>query len=257
MRIALGVEYFGANYCGWQRQEKVASVQAVLERALSTVANQSIEVFCAGRTDSGVHATGQVVHFDTAADRPLKAWTFGVNANLPEDIAVVWAKTVVDDFHARFSAIARRYRYIILNRPQRGAILSRGMTHFHFPLNHVLMHQAAQALLGEQDFTSFRSAQCQSHTPWRNVHFVNVFRQDEFVIIDIQANAFLHHMVRNIVGSLLEIGMGNQNVDWIKHLLSLKDRTQAAPTAKAEGLYLVHAIYPETFALKNIARMPF
>lgn len=256
MKIALGVEYLGEKYYGWQRQEKVRSVQEELEKALSFVANEPIEVFCAGRTDSGVHATGQVVHFETQANRPEKAWTFGTNANLPDDIAVRWAKIVDEDFHARFSATARRYRYIILNQKQRGAILSAGVTHYHLPLDHHKMHESAQALLGERDFTSFRAAQCQSKTPWRNVHHVKVTRHGDYIVVDIQANAFLHHMVRNIVGSLLEIGAGNKPVDWMKTLLELKDRSQAAPTAKANGLYLVKAFYPEHFQLPEMPLGP-
>ncbi|PJG86461.1 tRNA pseudouridine(38-40) synthase TruA [Conservatibacter flavescens] len=249
MKIALGIEYDGKNYFGWQRQERVVSVQAELERALSFVANENIQVFCAGRTDSGVHGTGQVVHFETQAIRPEKAWSFGTNANLPSDIAVVWAKEVPDEFHARFSATARRYRYIIYNHKLRSAILPFGITHYHLPLDHESMHQAGQYLLGEHDFSTFRAAQCQSNTPWRNVHHLNVSRQGNYVIIDIQANAFVHHMVRNIVGSLIEVGTGNRPVVWIPEILEKKDRTLAAPTAKAEGLYLVDVIYPDKFAL--------
>ncbi|PJG84082.1 tRNA pseudouridine(38-40) synthase TruA [Caviibacterium pharyngocola] len=251
MKIALGIEYNGKNYFGWQRQERVRSVQAELEKAISCVANEECQIFCAGRTDSGVHATGQVIHFETNAVRPEKAWSFGVNANLPDDIAVTWVKEVDADFHARFSATARRYRYILYTNKLRSAILSEGITHYHLDLDHELMHQAGQALLGENDFSSFRAAQCQSHTPWRNVHHLNVSRQGNYIIVDIQANAFVHHMVRNIVGSLLEVGNGNQPVDWIAWLLAKKDRTLAAPTAKPEGLYLVDVIYPERFALPS------
>lgn len=256
MKIALGVEYQGQNYYGWQRQEKVKSVQEHLEKALSFVANERIEVFCAGRTDSGVHATGQVVHFETNANRPEKAWVFGGNANLPDDIAIRWGKIVDDDFHARFSATARRYRYVIYNRQQRSAILPFGVTHIHQPLDHQKMHQAGQALLGENDFTSFRAAQCQSNTPFRNVHHLNVYRLGDYVIVDIQANAFLHHMVRNIVGSLVEVGLGNQSVSWLGELLALKNRQFAAPTAKAHGLYLVKAFYPEHFQLPEMPMGP-
>lgn len=259
MKIALGIEYNGKNYFGWQRQEKVTSVQACLEKALSFVANESIEVFCAGRTDSGVHATGQVVHFETNAIRPEKAWTFGVNANLPDDIAVRWVKIMdgeKEEFHARFSATARRYRYIICNQKQRSAILPSGITHYAFPLDHVKMELAGQALLGEQDFTSFRASQCQSRTPWRNVHHLKVSRMGDYIIVDIQANAFLHHMVRNIVGSLLEIGAGNKPITWIAELLAQKDRSLAAPTAKAAGLYLVDVHYPDIFELPKIPLGP-
>lgn len=249
MKIALGIAYNGKHYFGWQRQEKVASVQAELEKAIAFVANEECAVFCAGRTDSGVHASGQVIHFETGAERPEKAWCFGVNANLPDDIAVTWAKRVDDDFHARFSATARRYRYLIYNHKLRSAILPDGITHYPAPLDHRLMHEAGQALLGEHDFSAFRAAQCQSHTPWRNVHHLHVVRRAEYIVIDIQANAFVHHMVRNIVGSLLEIGCQNRPVSWMAELLAEKDRTLAAPTAKAAGLYLVNVRYPERFAL--------
>lgn len=249
MKIALGIEYDGSHYFGWQRQESVESVQQKLEEALSIVANSPVEVFCAGRTDSGVHGTGQVVHFETEAKRPLQAWCFGANAHLPDDIAVKWAVEVPEDFHARFSATARRYRYIIFNRKLRSAILPKGVSHYHVDLDHEKMHEAGQYLLGENDFSSFRAAKCQSHTPWRNIHHLNVSRLGTYIIVDIQANAFVHHMVRNIVGSLIEVGQGNQPPEWIKWLLEQKDRTLAAPTAKAEGLYLVDVHYPEHFGL--------
>ena len=224
MKIALGIEYNGKQYCGWQRQEKVRSVQEELEKALSFVANEKIEVFCAGRTDSGVHGT------------------------------VSWAKVVNDEFHARFSATARRYRYILYCNKLRSANLPEGITHCHLDLDEKKMHQAGQFLLGENDFSSFRAAQCQSNTPWRNVHHLNVVRKGQYIIVDIQANAFVHHMVRNIVGSLIEVGAGNQPVEWMKWLLEQKDRKLAAPTAKPEGLYLVNVIYPEKFAIpqKNL-----
>lgn len=248
-KFALGIEYAGQCYFGWQRQQNVNSVQQCLEQALSFVANENIQVFCAGRTDSGVHATGQVVHFETDSQRPEKAWCFGTNANLPDDIAVTWCKQVEQDFHARFSATARRYRYIIYNHRLRPAILAYGVSHYHQPLSHQLMHQAGQFLLGENDFSTFRAAQCQSKTPWRNVHHLTVSRQGNYIIVDIQANAFVHHMVRNIVGSLLEVGYGHRPVEWIAEILAKKDRTLAAATAKAEGLYLVDVQYPERFAL--------
>ncbi|MCP3865597.1 MAG: tRNA pseudouridine(38-40) synthase TruA [Aestuariibacter sp.] len=248
-RIALGIEYDGAQHYGWQRQREVPSVQEHLEKALSTVANTPIEVQCAGRTDAGVHATGQVVHFDCDAVRPLKAWTMGVNANLPSSVAVKWCVHVSDDFNARFSATGRRYRYVIYNHKMRPAILEQGITHIHRPLNEQLMHEAAQALLGEQDFSAFRAALCQSKTPFRNVTNVTVSRHGAFVVVDISANAFLHHMVRNIVGSLVEIGSGHQPVDWIATLLAGRDRTLSAATAKPNGLYLVKVDYPDEFGL--------
>lgn len=250
-RLALGIEYQGSEYHGWQRQREVSSVQACLEQALSRVANHPVVVFCAGRTDAGVHATGQVVHFETRSERTEGAWTLGVNAHLPVDISVRWAKPVSSDFHARFSATARSYRYIICNQRLRPAILGSGMTHYHYPLQAELMHFAAQSLLGEQDFTSFRAMQCQSHSPWRKVYHISVWRQANYVMVDIKANAFLHHMVRNIVGSLLEVGTGNRPGDWIAELLAAKDRSLGASTAPAKGLYLVAVDYPAQFSIPN------
>lgn len=255
-RIALGIEYDGSQFYGWQRQREVVCVQQVLEQALSKVANHRVEVTCAGRTDAGVHATGQVVHFDCQHERAMPAWTMGVNSNLPSSVAVRWAQVVPDDFNARFSATGRRYRYIIANQARRPAILGRGLSHYHQPLDAELMHQAAQALLGEHDFSAFRAAQCQSHSPNRCVTRINVYRQTDFVVVDIAANAFLHHMVRNIVGSLLEVGKGVQPGSWIAALLAGRDRTRAAATAKAEGLYLVQVDYPEHFNLPVLAPGP-
>jgi tRNA pseudouridine38-40 synthase len=252
MKIALGVEYNGAAYFGWQRQKEVNSVQQELEQALSVVANCPVEVLCAGRTDAGVHGTGQVVHFETNAERKMVAWTMGANANLPSDIAVRWAKEVTDDFHARFSATARRYRYIIYNHHLRPGILSAGVSHYHVELDEQKMHQAGQYLLGENDFTSFRAAHCQSRSPWRNVSYLNVTRHGQYIVVDIKANAFVHHMVRNIVGSLMVVGRGEQPVEWIDWLLKSKNRTLAGATAKAEGLYLVSVDYPETFSLPKL-----
>ena len=213
------------------------------------MANEPISVFCAGRTDAGVHATGQVIHFNTDAIRPDKAWVMGVNALLPDSVAVTWVTQVAEDFHARFSATARRYRYIISNQPTRPAILSVGLSHYRQPLDEQRMHQAAQAILGENDFSSFRAAQCQSNSPNRFVHFVNVTRANQFVVIDIKANAFVHHMVRNIAGSLITIGRGDKPVEWMAELLDAKDRTLAAETAKPNGLYLVEVSYPEQYSL--------
>ncbi|MCA1176032.1 tRNA pseudouridine(38-40) synthase TruA [Pantoea rwandensis] len=255
-KLALGIEYDGSRYYGWQRQNEVRSVQEKLEKALSKVANHPVVVFCAGRTDAGVHGTGQVVHFETTSQRADSAWTLGVNANLPDDIAVRWVKAVPDEFHARFSATARRYRYVIFNQRLRPAILGNGITHFYHPLDVEKMQRAGQCLIGENDFTSFRAVQCQSRTPWRNVMHFNVTRYGSYVIVDIKANAFVHHMVRNIVGSLMEIGCGNQPESWMADLLAAKDRTLAAATAKAEGLYLVAVDYPSHFALPQPALGP-
>ena len=253
MRIALGIEYDGAAYYGWQRQKDVISVQEELEKALSVVANHPVTVNCAGRTDSGVHGTGQVVHFETEAQRKDVAWSLGVNANLPDDIAIRWVKHVDSSFHARFSATARRYRYIIFNSAFRPGILRTGLSHYHTPLDEVLMQQAGQYLVGEHDFTSFRALHCQANSPIRSIEYLNVSRHNEYIVIDIKANAFLHHMVRNIAGSLIEVGKGVKPVDWLQTLLTYKDRSKAAATAKPGGLYLVEVDYPQQF---NIPRPP-
>ncbi|MDX1676876.1 tRNA pseudouridine(38-40) synthase TruA [Arsukibacterium sp.] len=256
MRVALGIEYDGTGFFGWQRQREVNSVQQELETALTKVANSPVEVFCAGRTDAGVHATGQVIHFDTEAVRDEKAWIMGTNSQLPDQIAVRWAKPVAEDFHARFSATARRYRYIICNKKYRPAILRSGLSHYHQPLDIGLMQQAAPVLLGEHDFSAFRAVQCQSKTPFRNVHHLQLSRVGDYLILDIKANAFLHHMVRNITGSLLEIGMGRKPVYWLGELLQSRNRTLAAATAKPGGLYLVDVDYPEQFAIPKAAPGP-
>lgn len=256
MRIALGIEYDGTHYYGWQRQREVKSVQEELEKALSVIANHPVEVQCAGRTDAGVHGTGQVVHFDTTASRKMVAWTMGANANLPKDIAVRWAKEVPDEFHARFTATARRYRYVIYNHMYRPGILSSGVSHYHGELDAERMHRAGQFLLGENDFTSFRAAHCQSRSPWRNIMHLNVTRHERYVVIDIKANAFVHHMVRNITGSLIAVGRGEQEPEWIEWLLAAKDRSLAGATAKAEGLYLVDVDYPSEFELPEAPMGP-
>lgn len=256
MRIALGIEYDGTRYFGWQRQREVISVQGELEKALSHIAAHPVEIQCAGRTDAGVHGTGQVVHFDTTANRSMAAWSLGVNAKLPKDIAVRWAHPVPDAFHARFSATARRYRYVIYNHPLRPAILHSGISHYHQALDAEKMHLAGQALLGENDFSSFRAVHCQSRSPWRNVMHLDVSRHGHYVVIDIKANAFVHHMVRNIVGSLIRVGQGDEPIEWIDWLLAQKDRTLAGATAKAEGLYLVSVDYPEAFGLPSVPMGP-
>lgn len=255
-RIALTVEYNGANYFGWQRQKEVNSIQRELETAISKIADHDIEIQCAGRTDAGVHATNQIIHFDTPNDRPSKAWTMGVNANLPDDIAVKHAQNVPDEFHARFSATARRYRYVIFNAVNRPGILRDGVTHFYAELDEKRMHEAAQVLLGEQDFTAFRASLCQSKSPFRRVEHVNVSRLGQYVIIDIKANAFLHHMVRNITGSLCKIGTGEEPVSWMQYLLEQRDRKLAAATAKPNGLYLVHVEYPDQWQIPTMPLGP-
>jgi tRNA pseudouridine38-40 synthase len=249
-RYALCIEYNGSSYHGWQAQQAgVNSVQETLEAALSKVANEPIRVMCSGRTDSGVHASSQIVHFDSSVARSSKAWVYGTNTNLPSDIVVRWAVPVDNEFHARYSAVARRYRYVIYNHRVRPALMSDQLTWHDHPLDADNMHQAVQHLLGENDFSSFRAAGCQSNTPWRNIEEAKVFRTGNLVILEIRANAFLHHMIRNIVGALLPIGMGEKPVMWMSELLALRDRTKAGVTAKPNGLYFVEAIYPESFDL--------
>ena len=257
--VALALSYDGSTFFGWQSQLKpsVPTVQENLEKALSCVANQPIKVNCAGRTDSGVHASHQLVSFISPVDRPEKAWVQGGNANLPDGVAITWAKPVSSDFHARFSATARRYRYIILNTPHRSAILPKGVTHEFRPLDAALMHAEAQCLLGELDFTSFRAVACQSNTPMRNVHFIEVRRFQDLVVIDIQANAFLYHMVRNIAGALMDVGAGKHPVGWLQQTLAAKDRTLSSATASPNGLYLVDVSYPEQFGLPAVKPGPF
>lgn len=248
-RLALGVEYDGSAYCGWQRLKHAPSVQASLEKALSQVAAAPVRVLCSGRTDTGVHATRQVVHFDVPALRSQKAWVFGANANLPRDIAVRWAVPVADDFHARFSALARRYRYVILNQPSRPVLERANATWCREPLDVTRMHDAAQALVGEHDFSSFRAASCQSRTAWRHLHFIEVNRYGPLVVIDVQANAFLHHMIRNIAGALVAVGKREQKVDYMARMLALQDRALGNVTAPGCGLHFVDSRYDERFAL--------
>lgn len=253
MKIALGIEYQGTHYCGWQRQKHCDSVQAQVESALSHIAAHPVDLHCAGRTDTGVHGLGQVVHFETDATRPEKAWVQGSNTKLPGDVRVAWAKPVSDDFHARFSAFARQYRYVIFNRAVHSAVLHNRVTWEPYKMDEQLMHQAAQALIGEQDFSAFRASQCQAEHAMREVQEIKVSRRGDMVFIDIRANAFLHHMVRNIAGTLMEIGKGNATVEWVQELLAGKDRTLAAATAPASGLYFVNAFYPDEFAIPQVS----
>ena len=250
-RIALCIEYDGSAFNGWQVQQSasVSTVQFALEQALSEIADHPVKVFCAGRTDTGVHACAQIVHFDSCSDRPLKAWVKGTNTLLPDDISVIWAKEVSSEFHARFSATARRYRYIIFNHPVKPAILRNLVTSVRQPLDAEAMHEAGQYLLGELDFTSYRGASCQSPTAMRRVVHLNVSRKDDFVIIDIKANAFLLHMVRNIAGVLIEVGGGRKQPAWAKEVMEKKDRSKGAVTAPPNGLFLVDVDYPEKYEL--------
>lgn len=257
-RIVVSLEYDGTDFSGWQRQRAPvqSTIQQHLEQALSQIADQPISTICAGRTDAGVHATCQVVHFDTSIDRGSQAWLKGTNSLLPDSISVLWSKAVEQNFHARFSAFARRYYYVILQQEIAPAILANYVTHIREPLNHEAMHEAAQLLLGENDFSCFRAAGCQSKSPCRNVTQANVFKQGVFVILDIKANAFLQHMVRNIVGSLLDIGRGEQEPIWITQLLTGKDRCKAGRTAPPHGLYLVEVNYPAEIGLPPSFAIP-
>lgn len=242
---ALGVAYEGAPFHGWQFQgADVNTVQLHLERALSVVADEPVSVICAGRTDAGVSATRQVVSFSTTNSRPDKAWIRGVNAHLPDSISTTWVAQVDSDFSARHSATARRYYYLIYPSKVRHALFSQGYTRCPYELDADKMHEAGQHLLGENDFTSFRASKCQALSPMRNVHHLRVERKGALVVVDIQANAFLHHMVRNIVGVLMEVGGGSHTTDWVAEVLARKDRSAASITAAPNGLYLVDVLYP-------------
>jgi tRNA pseudouridine38-40 synthase len=248
-RWAARVEYVGSHYAGWQRLSHVRSVQATLEAALSKVADHPIEVLAAGRTDAGVHGLGQVVHFDTTANRNALAWMLGTNTHLPDDISLRWAQPVVQDFHARHRALSRRYRYVFHNARGRSALLAGRATFWPRALDAEAMHAAAQCLVGEQDFSALRDSECQSPTPWRNVMAVRVQRLGEFVVLDVRANAFLHHMVRNIAGTLAEVGQGKRPVAWVAQVLAGKKRAEAGMTAAADGLYFIGPEYPAHYGL--------
>jgi tRNA pseudouridine38-40 synthase len=258
MRVALMVEYDGGQYHGWQSQTGLRTVQQVLESALSQVASADITLTCAGRTDTGVHATGQIVHFDSEQERPTRAWIHGANSFLPKDVRVKWAQDMPEAFHARFSALSRRYRYVIYNTPIRPALLRSNLTWQYRQLDHRLMHEAGQALIGSHDFTSFRSIECQSKTPIRDVFALTVVRRRDLIVLDITANAFLHHMVRNIVGVLMAVGSGRKPLVWVQDVLAAKDRRMGAETAPPYGLYLVSVAYPTEFGvIQDLGALPF
>jgi len=256
-RWAAAVEYLGTAYGGWQTQRERASVQSTLEQALSSIADHTVKTICAGRTDAGVHAWGQVVHFDTPAARSPYAWLLGTNSLLPPDISLHWVQPVDNGFDARRSAFSRLYRYVIHNIRGRSALLHGRVTRIAQPLDENRMHRAAQALIGEHDFSAYRAAECQSTTPMRNVQAVTVFRIGEFVVMDIRANAFLHHMVRNIIGVLIEIGDGRRDENWAGELLRGRDRSKASVTAPAQGLYFCGPQYPAHFDLPGPAHAWF
>jgi len=243
MRIALGIEYCGSGFRGWQSQAGGGTVQDALEAALAQIAGEKIGVLCAGRTDAGVHATHQVAHFDTTVERPLSAWVRGVNSQLPEGVAVRWAQPVGDEFHARFSARGRRYRYLLLNRPQRPGLWQGRLGWFHLPLDLAAMQDASRRLLGEHDFSAFRAAECQAKSPIKMLTQAEVRQSGNLLIFDFEASAFLHHMVRNLVGTLVYIGKGAQSPAWVDELLQVRDRTRAAPTFSPDGLYFRGPVY--------------
>jgi len=254
MRIAIGIEYDGSGYNGWQRQTSGVGVQQRLEEALSRVADHPIEAVCAGRTDAGVHATGQVAHFDTHSDRTSRSWLLGTNSNLPDDICVSWARPVADDFHARYTATARRYEYRILNRLQRSALHRHRAWWVHEPLDARRMQDAASALIGEHDFSAYRAAGCQSRTAIREVTALDIVRDGDWLTISVTANAFLQHMVRNIVGTLAAIGRGDEAPGWAAEVLASRDRTRAGMAAPPQGLTLVAVTYPPGFGIS--VKMP-
>jgi tRNA pseudouridine38-40 synthase len=250
-RIALGLEYDGSGFAGWQSQDHARGIQTVVEAGLSEVANHPIEVIAAGRTDAGVHAAMQVVHFDTEATRTERSWMLGATANMPRQVSVLWAREVPEGFHARYSALARSYRYVILNRAPRPALTNDRVSWVRDPLDEKRMHEAAQYLVGEHDFSSFRAAQCQSRTPMRNLHVINVSRHGELVILKVTANAFLHHMVRNIAGVLIAIGTGERPVDWTAQVLAYRNRKLGGVTAAPGGLYLAGIRYAAALGLPS------
>lgn len=246
MRLAIGIEYNGTHYHGWQAQDNLPTVQQSLELAIARVANHPIELTCAGRTDAGVHAKEQIAHFDTHVVRDHYRWLMGVNTYLPPDIRVLWVESVVDSFHARYSAKARRYQYIIYNDQTAPAIMRHCISWYRFKLDEERMNRGGQYLIGEHDFSAFRGISCQAKTTTRNLHSLNIVRKDHYIILDIQANAFLHHMVRNIVGVLFEVGTGKREPEWVKTVLETKKRSLGGITAPPQGLYLAEVIYSKT-----------
>lgn len=249
-RWAAGVEYVGSRYSGWQSQTEAPSLQAEVQRALSTIADQPVHIVTAGRTDAGVHALNQVIHFDSGARRAPHAWLFGGNTLLPRDVSLRWVQPVAPEFHARHSAVARRYRYVMRSARSRSALLEeRAAWLIGAPLDAPRMHRAAQALVGEHDFSAYRDSDCQSATPMRRMHALGVTAHGEFTVLDVQGNAFLHHMVRNIAGVLIAIGQGDKPETWAAEVLASRQRTRGGVTAPPEGLYFIGPSYPEHFGL--------
>jgi tRNA pseudouridine38-40 synthase len=249
MRIVLGLEYCGAGFCGWQSQPQGCGVQDALEAAVSAIAGVKTSVTAAGRTDTGVHAVLQVVHFDATANRPLTAWVRGVNSHLPPGMAVLWAREVRDDFHARFAATQRGYRYVLLNHPVRPGLNNGLIGWHHRPLDVDAMNLAAAQLIGQHDFSAFRAAECQARSPIKDLRMAQIERRGDYLLCDFRADGFLHHMVRNLMGCLIQVGAGTHPPEWVREILVGGDRTLAAPTFDAAGLYLTHIRYPAHFAL--------
>ncbi len=256
-RIALGIEYDGSAYCGWQRQSHSPSVQAIVEAALSRVADHDVGVFCAGRTDAGVHAFNQVIHFDSHAMRPEHAWVMGANSYLPKDVRVLWCRVVPPEFDARKSALSRRYCYVISNRKVSPGIMNNAMTWVFGNLCVDSMQNAAKHLLGTHDFTSFRGSHCQAKTPVRTIHSIDIVRKNDLIVLEVTANAFLHHMVRNITGSLIAIGKQKFPHLWIKQVLEAKDRRLAGVMAPPQGLYLTGVSYPDNYLIPSADYTPW
>ncbi len=249
MRIALGIAYDGASFAGWQSQPSGNTVQDRLEAAAGAIAGEPLRLTAAGRTDAGVHASGQVAHFDTGVERPESAWVRGTNSGLPAAIAVQWAVPVDDEFHARYSATSRTYAYLLYNHPVRPSVLAGKVGWFHLPLAVERMREALQGLLGEHDFSAFRSAECQARSPVRRLESATIERHGDYVLVELTANAFLHHMVRNVVGCLVHVGKGAAPPAWVAEVLAGRDRARAAPTFGPEGLYLARVHYPERWNL--------
>jgi tRNA pseudouridine38-40 synthase len=243
VRIAVGIEYDGSAFCGWQTQPCGCSVQDAFEHALAAIAGAPVATVCAGRTDAGVHALGQVAHFDVLVKRPLSAWVRGVNAHLPGSIAVTWSREVADDFHARYGARARIYRYLLLNRRERPGVFRGRVGWYHHPLDVDAIREAARYLVGEHDFSAFRSAECQARSAIRQMQGISIHREGPLVTMDFCANAFLHKMVRIIVGCLIDVGSGKRPPSWLAEVCDARDRTRAAATAESAGLYLVNVSY--------------
>jgi tRNA pseudouridine38-40 synthase len=254
MRLALGLEYAGQSFTGWQSQPDGCGVQDALERALATIAGTPVRTIAAGRTDTGVHATMQVVHFDTDALRPATAWVRGVNSHLPSDVAVLWAHAVASDFHARFDAMSRHYTYWLVGRAVRPALLAGRVGWYHRPLDVTAMHDAAQALAGTHDFSAFRAAECQAKSPVKTLSTIELTAFGDFVRFDFSANAYLHHMIRNIVGALVYVGAGRQPARWIPDVLASRERARAAPTFAPDGLYLTGVDYDAKWGLPPTRR---